>query len=299
MSANLRSVLKSCPPGMPQSAEKRAERKRAKAPPFPRPRGRGPPGCRWDVQVGGWWRAYGTSWVKVRNEKRKLDGEAKMAAWKEELARRKAARKDELASRKAAREEAGKENRYFLERNTELICKRLKQQAELDDRIDAVKHDARTIYCGNMHKMGMLEADEVKNLARELLEPKLLTTGSCAVCKDKIDYTDRCIRPEALPALPVRPAQPAQPSQPCLPPAHRFVFFPDGSFQKHTWRDGHYKQMCFGAKQDHKENPLRRWSEWWEPGARARLGIVHDEDLGMCIACGFHPRSHPGSVALV
>ena len=47
--------------------------------------------------------------------------------------------------------------------------------------------------------------------------------------------------------------------------------------------------MCFGAKQDHKENPLRRWSEWWEPGARARLGIVHDRDLGMCIASGYHP----------
>ena len=87
---------------MPISAEAHAERRRAKAPPFPRPRGRGPPGCRWDVQVGGWWRADGTSWVKVRNEKRKLDGEAKMAAWKEELARR-----------KVAREEAGKENRCF------------------------------------------------------------------------------------------------------------------------------------------------------------------------------------------
>ena len=126
---------------MPISAEAHAERRRAKAPPFPRPRGRGPPGCRWDVQVGGWWRVDGTSWVKVRNEKRKLDGEAKMAAWKEKLARRKAARKDELASRKAAREEAGKEK----------FCNGLKRQAELDDRIEAVKHDARTIYCEHVH----------------------------------------------------------------------------------------------------------------------------------------------------
>ena len=242
--------------------------------------------------MGSWWRADGTSWVKVRNEKRKREGEAKMVAWK-----------DELARRKAAREDAGKENQHFLSRNESMIKVRLQQQAELDDCIDAVRHDARTVYCEHVRKMGMLEAGEAKQLERELLEPKLLTTGSCAVCKDKIDYTDRCIRPAALPALPVRPAQPAQPSQPCLPPAHRFVFFPDGSFQKHTWRDGHYKQMCFGAKQDHKENPLRRWSEWWEPGARARLGIVHDQDLGMCIACGFHPRSHPvarpRSVALV
>ena len=174
--------------GMPQSAEKRAERKRAKAPPFPRPRGRGPPGCRWDVQVGGWWRADGTSWVKVRNEKRKLDGEAKMAAWKEELARRKAARKDELASRKAAREEAGKEK----------FCNGLKRQAELDDRIEAVKHDARTIYCEHVHKMGMLEAGEAEDLERELLEPKLLTEaayGSCGFCNrwwaDE-SHADRC-----------------------------------------------------------------------------------------------------------
>ena len=154
---------------MPQSAEKRAERKRAKAPPFPRPRGRGPPGCRWDVQVGGWWRADGTSWVKVRNEKRKLDGEAKMAAWKEELARR-----------KVAREEAGKENRYFLERNTELIYKRLKQQAELDDRIDAVKHDERTIYCQHFCKVGMMEEEGEpwwESLARTT-EP----SSSCRLC---------------------------------------------------------------------------------------------------------------------
>ncbi len=49
-----------CNPGqvlMPFSAEAHAERRRAKAPPFPRPRGRGPPGWKWDAQVGGWWRA--------------------------------------------------------------------------------------------------------------------------------------------------------------------------------------------------------------------------------------------------
>ena len=40
------------------------------------------------------------------------------------------------------------------------------------------------------------------------------------------------------------------------------------------WRDGDYKPFCFGGKQEHKENPLRHWSEWWEPGARARLGVV-------------------------
>ena len=48
---------------------------------LPRPRGRGPPGCVWDMQVGGWLRADGSKWVKVRNEKHKLEGAVKMAAW--------------------------------------------------------------------------------------------------------------------------------------------------------------------------------------------------------------------------
>ena len=56
------------------------------------------------------------------------------------------------------------------------------------------------------------------------------------------------------------------------------------------WRDGDYKRMCFGGKQDHKENPLRRWSEWWEPGARARLGVdLLRLDRGLSLAChGFY-----------
>ena len=39
------------------------------AAPFPRPRGRGPPGCTWDVLKGGWFRADGSAWQKVRNER--------------------------------------------------------------------------------------------------------------------------------------------------------------------------------------------------------------------------------------
>ena len=189
---------------MPISAEAHAERRRAKAPPFPRPRGRGPPGCRWDVQVGGWWRADGTSWVKVRNEKRKREGEAKMVAWK-----------DELARRKAAREDAGKENQHFLSRNESMIKVRLQRQAELDDCIDAVRHDARTVYCEHVRKMGMLEAGEAKQLDRDLLEPKLLTEGSCRFCNrwwaDE-SYADRC-----GPACPARKACPACPALSALP----------------------------------------------------------------------------------
>ena len=97
--------------------------------------------------MGSWWRADGTSWVKVRNEKRKREGEAKMVAWKDELARRKAARED-------AGNMAGKENQHFLERDKYKIYRRLQLQAELDDCIDAVRHDARTVYCEHVRKMG-------------------------------------------------------------------------------------------------------------------------------------------------
>ena len=44
------------------------------------------------MQVGGWLRADGSKWVKVRNEKRKLEGAVKMAAWQELLAGKRAAR---------------------------------------------------------------------------------------------------------------------------------------------------------------------------------------------------------------
>ena len=47
------------------------------APTFPRPRGRAPPGCTWDVQRGGWWRADGSAWKQVRNEKRLQAREAR------------------------------------------------------------------------------------------------------------------------------------------------------------------------------------------------------------------------------
>ena len=38
---------------MPVSAERRRELRRAKAPAFPRPKGRAPDGCTWNKQAGG------------------------------------------------------------------------------------------------------------------------------------------------------------------------------------------------------------------------------------------------------
>ena len=84
--------------------------------------------------MGGWWRADGSRWQLERNEKRKREGKAKMAAWQEEKARR-----------KAVREEAGKENLQYIVRSEDDIIYRLRRQAELDDLIDAVKHNGRSI----------------------------------------------------------------------------------------------------------------------------------------------------------
>ena len=44
----------------------RRERRRAKAAPYPRPRGPSPQGCTWDEQKGGWWKADGTEWQRKR-----------------------------------------------------------------------------------------------------------------------------------------------------------------------------------------------------------------------------------------
>ena len=58
------------------SAERQRELRRAKKPPCPRPRGRGPPGCTWNTQTGGWFTDGGSRKVVVRNEKRKLEAES-------------------------------------------------------------------------------------------------------------------------------------------------------------------------------------------------------------------------------
>ena len=125
--------------------------------------------------MGGWWCADGSKWFKVRNEKRKRDGEAKMTAWKEEIARR-----------KAAREEAGKENLHYLIRDEYSIEARLRRQAELDDRIDAIVHDGRKIYCEHLREVGMLEdagGFQKGKYEQTDFEEKLLTGGSCCSCE--------------------------------------------------------------------------------------------------------------------
>ena len=80
---------------MPVSAERRRELRRAKAPAFPRPKGRAPDGCTWNKQTGGWFKDDGSVGVS-RSEKRKL-----AAAIKEEAA---ASEKENREEKRAAAE---------------------------------------------------------------------------------------------------------------------------------------------------------------------------------------------------
>ena len=198
---------------MPISAEAHAERRRANAPPFPRPRGRGPPGCRWDEQVGGWWRADGSRWQFERNVKRKREGKAKMAAWQEEKARR-----------KAVREEAGKENLQYIVRCEFEITDRLRRQAELDDLIDAVKHNGRSIYCEHLREVGQLEDNcgfFPGKYSESEFDAQLLTSNSCFLCDFRrrssynISRQPACSHP-AHPAQTQSHLQPAVCAQICL-----------------------------------------------------------------------------------
>ena len=80
---------------MPVSAERQRELRRAKAPAFPRPKGRAPDGCTWNKQTGGWFKGDGSIGVP-RSEKRKL-----AAAIKEEAA---ASEKENREEKRAAAE---------------------------------------------------------------------------------------------------------------------------------------------------------------------------------------------------
>ena len=103
------------------------------AAPFPRPRGRGPPGCTWDVLQGGWFRADGSAWKKVRNVKRELAKAARRPA--KDAARW--ARLDEMACKA--------EKRLQLQR--EACEAREAAVAARDARARLVRFDGTTVYC--------------------------------------------------------------------------------------------------------------------------------------------------------
>ena len=105
--------------------------------PFPRPRGRGPPGCTWDVGRGGWFRADGSAWHKVRNEKRALDRAARRLAMKEER----------LAERRARLEQATKDKAIRAEKRLQLKEAREAAVAAWEARARLVRFDGETVYC--------------------------------------------------------------------------------------------------------------------------------------------------------
>ena len=73
-----------------RKAERAAARKQQN--PFPRPRGRSPPGCTWDEQQGGWWKADGSEWQRSKVPEPKVpEGPTKWtSAFEAELAARRA-----------------------------------------------------------------------------------------------------------------------------------------------------------------------------------------------------------------
>lgn len=105
------------------SAERRRELRLAKAPAFPRPKGRAPDGCTWNKQAGGWFKDDGSVGVS-RSEKRKL-----AAAIKEEAA---ASEKENREEKRAAAE---KLERSFTE---------------------GVRFDGETVYCQHLRPLNGL-----------------------------------------------------------------------------------------------------------------------------------------------
>ena len=101
------------------------------AAPFPRPRGRGPPDCTWDVLKGGWFRADGSAWQKVRNEKREL------------------ARAAQRAERRAKKEEEEEREKYFSAKVTKQRLEPLMQRIALErkERLQEERLERKRLKC--------------------------------------------------------------------------------------------------------------------------------------------------------
>ena len=217
---------------------------------LPRPRGRGPPGCVWDMQVGGWLRAGGSKWVKVRNEKRKLEGAVKMAAWQELLAGKRAAREAEKEARvqqklaqAAAKEQERllkERNRQELERNRQEFEQELKKRraAEQQAAREAVKLDGKTVYCTWHLSRCDVDGD-----------------GYGGVRCKKCDEHNRDVRhANALRTL--DPDHNLFPNKPVARP--RCVFFEDGGFKRWSFDEDGRKMSSYRGNATDKRHPLLR-----------------------------------------
>ena len=126
----------------------------AAAPTFPRPRGRGPPDCTWDVQLGSWLRADGSAWVKVRNEKRdrareaqRVEKQAKQAlisTMKAERGLLEQSRKDQSRKDRESLKHVKEER---LQLKGEVREAREAEAEARDARVQEVLFDGETVYC--------------------------------------------------------------------------------------------------------------------------------------------------------
>ena len=126
----------------------------AAAPTFPRPRGRGPPDCTWDVQLGSWLRADGSAWVKVRNEKRdrareaqRVEKQAKQALISTSKAERgllEQSRKDQSRKDRESLKHVKEER---LQLKGEVREAREAEAEARDARVQEVLFDGETVYC--------------------------------------------------------------------------------------------------------------------------------------------------------
>lgn len=106
------------------------------------------------MQRGGWWRADGSAWKKVRNEKRLQAREARRVEKAPEKAAEQAHR-ERFAARWAEEKAKGKEEREFLKRDKEERLKlkseaRQAREAETEARkarVQEVLFDGETVYC--------------------------------------------------------------------------------------------------------------------------------------------------------
>jgi len=170
------------------------------------------------VQRGGWWRADGSAWKQVRNEKRLQAREARRVEKAPEKAAEQAHR-ERIAARWAEEKAKGKEDREFLKRDKEERLKlkseaRQAREAETEARkarVQEVIFDGETVYC-----------------AKHLYQ---ISTGDvhgemCGACVD-LGWRDvRCI------------------------------FFEDGRFERSTYFDG-CCTASFVCRAEDKTNPLK------------------------------------------
>ena len=124
------------------------------APTFPRPRGRAPPGCTWDPQRGGWWRADGSAWKKVRNEKRLQAREARRVEKAPEKAAEQKHREsfaaywaEEKAKCKEKRESLKRAKEERLQLKSEARQAREAEAEARKARVQEVLCDGETVYC--------------------------------------------------------------------------------------------------------------------------------------------------------